>query len=84
MKALAKKIFPLTKIRRFPEPGPIVLVTSAHRGERTVMTLGWHMVLGFEPALVGCFIRDQNHSFSLIRRSKECVINVIACSCSKS
>ena len=40
------------------------------------MTLGWHMMLGFEPALVGCYIWDENHSFSLIRRSKECVINL--------
>jgi flavin reductase (DIM6/NTAB) family NADH-FMN oxidoreductase RutF len=76
MKAPAKKSFPTSKIRRFLEPGPIVLVSSAHRGERNVMTLGWHMVLGFEPSLVGCFIWDENHSFSLIRRSKECVINV--------
>jgi len=28
------------------------------------MTLGWHMMLGFEPALVGCYIWDENHSFS--------------------
>jgi flavin reductase (DIM6/NTAB) family NADH-FMN oxidoreductase RutF len=34
------------------------------------------MMLGFSPALVGCFIWDQNHSFSLIRRSRQCVINV--------
>lgn len=34
------------------------------------------MMLEFEPALVGCFIWDENHSFSLIRRSKECVINI--------
>jgi flavin reductase (DIM6/NTAB) family NADH-FMN oxidoreductase RutF len=40
------------------------------------MTAGWHMMLGFSPALVGCFVWDQNHSFSLIRRSKECVINI--------
>jgi flavin reductase (DIM6/NTAB) family NADH-FMN oxidoreductase RutF len=40
------------------------------------MTLGWHMVLGFDPALVGCYIWDENHSFSLIRRSKACVINI--------
>jgi flavin reductase (DIM6/NTAB) family NADH-FMN oxidoreductase RutF len=40
------------------------------------MSLGWHMVLGFEPALVGCYIWDQNYSFSLIRRSKVCVINI--------
>jgi flavin reductase (DIM6/NTAB) family NADH-FMN oxidoreductase RutF len=76
MKTYKKKNLPLTKIRRFLEPGPIVLVSSAHQGERNIMTLGWHMMLGFEPALVGCYIWDENHSFSLIRRSKECVINV--------
>lgn len=76
MKAYRKKSFPLAKIRRFMEPGPIVLVSSAHRDERNIMTLGWHMMLGFEPALIGCFIWDENHSFSLIRKSKECVINI--------
>ena len=30
----------------------------------------------FSPSLVGCFIWDQNHSHPLIRRSRECVINV--------
>jgi flavin reductase (DIM6/NTAB) family NADH-FMN oxidoreductase RutF len=76
MKAFDKKNFPLSKIRRFIEPGPIVMVSSAHKGERNIMTLGWHMMLGFEPATVGCFVWDENHSFSLIRRSKECVINL--------
>ena len=76
MRTYNKRSFPLTKIRRFIEPGPIVLISSARRGERNIMTLGWHMMLGFEPALVGCFIWDENHSFSLIRRSKECVINI--------
>jgi len=54
MKTYKKKNFPLTKIRRFLEPGPIVLVSSAHKGEQNVMNLGWHMMLGFDPALVGC------------------------------
>jgi len=76
MRAYTKKSFPLTKIRRFIEPGPIVMVSSSHKGERDIMTLGWHMMLGFEPAMVGCYIWDQNHSFSLIRRSRECVINL--------
>lgn len=40
------------------------------------MTLGWHMILGFEPSLVGCYIWEENHSFELIRKSKECVINL--------
>ena len=40
------------------------------------MTMGWHMILGDEPSLVGCFIWDQNHSRELIEKSRECVINV--------
>jgi flavin reductase (DIM6/NTAB) family NADH-FMN oxidoreductase RutF len=76
MRTYKKKNFPVTKIRRFIEPGPVVLVSSAFKGERNIMTMGWHMMMGFSPALVGCFIWDQNHSFWLIRRSKQCVINV--------
>src|SRR2546423_14250639 len=71
-----KKNFPLTKIRRFLEPGPVVLVSSAYKGERDIMTMGWHMMMGFEPALFGCFIWDENHSVELIRRSKQCEINL--------
>jgi flavin reductase (DIM6/NTAB) family NADH-FMN oxidoreductase RutF len=40
------------------------------------MTMGWHMMMQFTPALFGCYIWDGNHSFEMIRRSKECVINV--------
>ncbi len=74
MKRYAKKDFPVTDVRRFLEPGPIVLISSSWRGERNIMTLGWHMMLEYDH--VGCYIWDQDHSFSLIRRSKECVINV--------
>jgi flavin reductase (DIM6/NTAB) family NADH-FMN oxidoreductase RutF len=38
------------------------------------MTMGWHMMM--EYSLVGCYIWGANHSCSLIRRSRECVINV--------
>jgi flavin reductase (DIM6/NTAB) family NADH-FMN oxidoreductase RutF len=69
-----KKDFPLTKVRRFLEPGPVVLVSSAYKGERDVMTMGWHMMLDY--TRVGCFIWDQNHSFELVRSSRQCVINL--------
>jgi flavin reductase (DIM6/NTAB) family NADH-FMN oxidoreductase RutF len=72
----AKSDFPVEKIRRYLEPGPIVLVSSAWRGEINIMTMGWHTVMEFSPSLVGCVIAGSNHSFDLIRRSKECVINV--------
>jgi len=71
-----KRDFPVDDIRRFLEPGPIVLVSSASKGRRNIMTMGWHMIMGFSPSLVGCFIWDQNESHELIRRSKACVINV--------
>lgn len=76
MKPIRKSDFPVAEIRRFFEPGPVVLVSSAHKGERNIMTMGWHTVMEFTPALVGCVIASGNHSFELIRRSRQCVINV--------
>jgi len=76
MKAYRKRDYPLDKIRRFLEPGPIVLVSSTWEGKTNIMTMGWHMMLGFSPALFGCYIWEGNHSFEMLRRSKECVINL--------
>jgi len=76
MKPIRKTDFPVSDIRRFLEPGPVVLVSSAFKGERNIMTMGWHTVLEFTPSLVGCLISSGNHSFELIRRSRQCVINV--------
>lgn len=76
MKKFAKRDFPVEDVRRFLEPGPIVLVSSAWKGEHDIMTMGWHMIMGEDPSLVGCFIWDRNYSRELVRKSKECVINV--------
>ncbi len=75
-RVISKADFPVSEIRRFLEPGPIVLVSSAWKGERNIMTMGWHTVMEFTPSLVGCIISSANHSFDMIRKSKECVINV--------
>jgi flavin reductase (DIM6/NTAB) family NADH-FMN oxidoreductase RutF len=64
-----KRNFPVDKVRRYLEPGPIVLVSSAWRGKTNTMTMGWHMVMGFEPSLIGCYIWDENHSFDMVRKS---------------
>ena len=40
------------------------------------MTMCWHLVMEFQPSLIGCYIWSANHSFEMIRRSKECVINI--------
>ena len=61
-KTYDKKDFPVSNVRRFLEPGPIVLVSSAWKGETNIMTMGWHMIMEFEPSLVGCYIWSENHS----------------------
>ncbi len=76
MRTYHKRDFPVAGIRQFLEPGPIVLVSSAWRGKSNIMTMGWHTVMEFVPSLVGCVISDANHSFEMIRRSRECVINL--------
>jgi flavin reductase (DIM6/NTAB) family NADH-FMN oxidoreductase RutF len=76
MRRLEKIDLPVAKVRRYLEPGPIVLVTSAHGQARNIMTMGWHTVMEFTPSLVGCVIAAGNHSFELVRRSGECVINL--------
>lgn len=71
-----KKDFPVGQVRRYLEPGPIVLVSSRWRDKTNIMTMGWHTVMEFTPSLVGCVIAGGNHSFEMIRRSGECVINL--------
>jgi flavin reductase (DIM6/NTAB) family NADH-FMN oxidoreductase RutF len=73
----ARKVeLPVEKVRRYLEPGPIVLVSSAWNGRRNIMPMGWHTVMEFSPSLIGCVISSANHSFEMVRRSGECVINL--------
>jgi flavin reductase (DIM6/NTAB) family NADH-FMN oxidoreductase RutF len=76
MKQYKKHDFPVDQVRRYLEPGPIVLVSSMWKGRTNIMTLGWQTVMEFSPSLVGCVIASSNHSFEMIRRSRQCVINV--------
>ncbi len=76
MKRYKKSDFPVHDVRRFLEPGPIVLVSSAWSGRTNIMTMGWHMIMGFQPSLVGCYIWNENHSFDMVRKSKQCVVNI--------
>jgi flavin reductase (DIM6/NTAB) family NADH-FMN oxidoreductase RutF len=71
-----KQPLPLDQVRRYLEPGPVVLVSSAWNDERDIMVMGWHTVMEFSPSLVGCVISSANHSHGLIRASGECVINL--------
>lgn len=73
---LDKKEYPLGDVRRHLETGPIVLVTSVAGGRSNIMTMGWHMMMQFEPALFGCYIWEGNRSHATIRATRECAINI--------
>ncbi|TAA38447.1 flavin reductase family protein [Pseudoxanthomonas winnipegensis] len=76
MKTPTKEDFPVHQVRRFLEPGPVVLVSSAHASARDIMTMGWHMMVEFSPSLLACVIANGNRSFELVRASRQCVINL--------
>lgn len=71
-----KKNFPLNKVYTLLESGPVILVSTAAKGRSNVMPMSWHTMIDFDPPLVGCVISDRNHSFAMIKGSKECVINI--------
>ena len=73
---MTKKSFPLSRVYRLLEPGPVVLVTTSEKGRPNVMTMSWHTMMEFEPPLVGCVISDRNHSFGALKATRECVINI--------
>ena len=66
----------MSKVYGLLEPGPVVLLTTAQKGRANIMTLSWHTMPEFEPPLVGCVISNRNHSFSMLKATRECVINI--------
>lgn len=73
---MKRKSYPLAKVYRLLEPGPVVMVTTARRGQANVMTMSWHTMMEFTPPLVGCVISGRNHSFDALLATRECVINI--------
>jgi len=73
---MAKKTFPLSKVYSLLESGPVIMVTTSHKGKHNVMPMSWHTMMEFEPPLVGLIISDANDSFRLLKATGECVINI--------
>jgi flavin reductase (DIM6/NTAB) family NADH-FMN oxidoreductase RutF len=70
------KSFPVPEVYRLIEPGPVVMVTTHQGGKDNVMTMAWHTMMEFAPALIGCVIGESDYTFSLLKATKECVIAV--------
>jgi len=73
---LRKRALPLPKVYGLLEPGPVLLLTTAHKGTPNVMTMSWHTMLEFEPPLVGCVVSRNDHSYTALNATRQCVLNI--------
>ncbi len=75
-KTLTKRSFSLSKVYQLLEPGPVVMITTFDGETANIMTMSWHMMIDFEPPLLAFVMSDQNYSFNILKKTKECVINI--------
>ncbi|MEW6776606.1 MAG: flavin reductase family protein [Bdellovibrionota bacterium] len=73
---MPKKSFPLSKVYRLLESGPVVMLSTARKGRANILTQSWHTMIDFEPPLVGCIVGDRSHTFEILKATRECVINI--------
>ena len=73
---MAKRAYPLSKVYGLLEPGPVVLLTTRHKGRANVMPMSWHTMMEFEPPLVGCVVSGRNFSFDALTATRQCVLNI--------
>ena len=73
---MAKNSLPLSQVYRLIEPGPVVMVTTASGRRPNIMTMSWHMMIDFEPPILACVISDRGYTFDILKKTKECVINI--------
>jgi flavin reductase (DIM6/NTAB) family NADH-FMN oxidoreductase RutF len=71
-----KRSYPLSKVYGLLEPGPVVLLTTVHKGRANVMTMSWHTMMEFEPPLVGCIVSGRDFSFDALKVTRQCVLNI--------
>jgi flavin reductase (DIM6/NTAB) family NADH-FMN oxidoreductase RutF len=70
------KTYSANKVYRLIEPGPIVLLTTSHKGKPNVMTLGFHMMIQHDLALIGAVIGPWDFSYKALKATGECVIAI--------
>jgi len=73
---MVKRAFPLSKVYRLLEPGPVVLLSTSREGKANVMAMSWHTMMDFAPPIVGCVVSNRDFTFNSLKSTKECVINI--------
>ena len=73
---MAKRCYPQSKVYGLLEPGPVVLMSTSHKGRINAMALSWHTMMEFEPPLVGCVVSSNDFSFKALKATGQCVLNL--------
>jgi len=73
---MAKRALPLSRVYGLLEPGPVVLLSTTHKGRANIMTMSWHTMMEFEPPLVGCVVSGNDFSFTALKATRQCVLNI--------
>lgn len=73
---MVKQNLALSEVYKMLEPGPVVLVTTAYGDRQNVMPMSWQTMLDFEPPIFCAVISNRNYSFELLKKSKQCVVNI--------
>jgi len=79
-----KRAFPLGKVYTLLEPGPVLLVSTLPKrkardplaGRPNVMPLSWHLMMDFEPPVIGFVLSNRNFSYAALKSTRECVVNI--------
>lgn len=72
----ALRALPLGRVYRLLEPGPVVLMSTAHAGRANVMPMSWHTMMEFEPPLVGCVLSASHVTWDALMATRECVLGI--------
>lgn len=75
---MKKRSLALGKVYGLLEPGPVVLLSTRHKGSANVMAMSWHTMMDFDPPLVGCVVSGRDFSFAALKATRECVLNIPA------
>lgn len=73
---MSKKSLELSKVNRLLQSGPVVMITTRDGERANIITTSWHTMLDFDPPLIGCVVGDHSYSFGILKKTKECVINI--------
>ncbi|MDW6064254.1 flavin reductase family protein [Streptomyces sp. FXJ1.4098] len=67
---------PLDQVHRLIEPGPVILITTQHRGVPNVMTNGFNMMVRHAPPLIAATVGPWDYSYQALVETGECVVSV--------